>query len=70
MRCGMFLNVVIGCGTQREWAEMGSFLTKGQEDGWLRPVIGLEFPLEQASAAHAEVIAHKTATQGKIVLNV
>jgi len=54
---------------QNEWAEMGLFMTKGQADGWLRPVVGLEFPLEQASVAHEEVIAHKTATQGKIVLN-
>lgn len=64
----MFVCLVFS--VQSEWAEMGSFLTKGQADGWLRPVIGLEFPLERASEAHAEVIAHSNATKGKIVLNV
>ena len=49
---------------------MGKFLTKGQADGWLRPVVGMEFPLERASDAHVEIIAHNTATKGKIVLNV
>jgi len=45
-------------------------MSKGQADGWLRPVIGHEYPLEQAADAHIEVLAHKTTTSGKIVLNI
>ncbi len=49
---------------------MGAFFTAGQEHGWLRPVVGQEFPLDQAEQSHVEVIEHKNGTQGKIVLNV
>jgi len=56
--------------TEAEWSEMGAFMAQGQADGWLRPVVGLEYPLEKASEAHAEVIAHNVATKGKIVLTV
>jgi len=48
---------------------MGAFMSKGQADGWLRPVVGQQYPLEQAADAHVEVIAHRTVTSGKIVLN-
>jgi len=49
---------------------MGDFISKGQADGWLRPVIGREYPLDQAAEAHVEVLAHKTTASGKIVLTV
>jgi len=45
-------------------------MSKGQADGWLRPVIGQQYSLEGAADAHVEVIEHKTTTKGKIVLNV
>jgi len=44
-------------------------MSKGQTEGWLRPVIGQEYPLDRATDAHVEVLAHKTTTCGKIVLN-
>jgi len=49
---------------------MGTFMSRGQAEGWLRPVIGREYPLDQAADAHIEVLAHKTTNCGKIVLNV
>ena len=49
---------------------MGSFMSKGQSDGWLRPVVAMAYPLEKAREAHNEVIAHTSATKGKIVLTV
>ena len=49
---------------------MGTFLSKGQADGWLQPVVGREYPLDQAADAHVEVIEHKTTHRGKIVLSV
>jgi len=45
-------------------------MSKGQADGWLRPLIGQQYPLQQAADAHVEVTEHKTTTRGKIVLNV
>ena len=54
---------------QSDFSEMGAFMSKGQADGWLRPVIGQQYPVERAADAHVEVIEHKTTTSGKIVLN-
>jgi len=54
---------------QNEYGEMGDFMYKGQADGWLRPVIGQEYPLDQAANAHIEVIEHRKTNKGKIVLN-
>ena len=54
---------------QSDFSEMGAFMSKGQADGWLRPVIGQQYPVERAVDAHVEVIEHKTTTSGKIVLN-
>ena len=54
---------------QNDYSEMGAFMSKGQADGWLQPVVGQQYPLEQAADAHVEVIAHRTVTSGKIVLN-
>jgi len=45
-------------------------MSKGQADGWLRPVIGQQFPLERAADAQVEVLEHRTSTRGKIVLNI
>lgn len=53
-----------------DWNEMQAFFAAGQETGWLRPVVGREFPLEQADQAHVDVVEHKNGSAGKIVLNV
>ena len=49
---------------------MGSFMTAGQENGWLRPVVGGEYTLEDVQKAHEEVIKHTTGSKGKIVLTI
>jgi len=54
---------------QNDYDEMGAFMSKGQAEGWLRPIVGCEYPLDQATGAHIEVLEHKTTTCGKIVLN-
>jgi len=54
---------------QEDFNEMEAFMSRGQADGWLRPVIGREYPLHQAADAHVEVIEHKTTRGGKIVLS-
>ena len=55
---------------QDEVIEYGEAIVKGIDDGWLRPLVGVEFDLAEAYKAHEEVIAHKQGTKGKIVLNV
>ena len=45
-------------------------MCKGQADGWLQPVVGREYTLDQAADAHVEVTEHKTTHKGKIVLSV
>ncbi len=37
--------------------------------GWLKPVIGQEFPLSEAAKAQEEVISHSNGTKGKIILS-
>jgi NADPH2:quinone reductase len=64
---------IFGCqlfrSTKSEWEEMGDFIVRGTREGWLHPVVGLEYPVEQAADAHVEVMEHKkAATKGKIVL--
>ena len=39
------------------------------EAGWLRPIVGKEFSLAQASTAHEDIINGRGAV-GKMVLNV
>ncbi len=43
-------------------------VTTGLEQGWLKPVVGKEYTMEQAAEAHKEQIQGKA--KGKIVINV
>lgn len=56
--------------SEAEWAEMGAFFLSGQEQGWLSPVVGQEYSINQVEQAHVEVMEHKQGTKGKIVLNI
>ena len=55
---------------QEEWSEMEHAIGAGMEAGWLKPVIGEEFPLEKASEAHVQIIEHAGGTKGKIILSI
>jgi len=68
--CTFNLCVCVCVRVQEEYCEMGDFINRGQADGWLRPVVGHEYSLDQAVAAHVDVIEHKTTKKGKIVLNI
>ena len=52
---------------QAEWKEMHSYLEKGAENGWLKPVVGREYKLDDAPQAHNDVI-NNSGTLGKLVL--
>jgi NADPH:quinone reductase len=54
--------------TPEEWKEASEFLGNLFEKGVFKPVVGKEFPLEEASAAH-EFIIHNSGSHGKVVLN-
>uniref|UniRef100_A0AAY4AZG5 Enoyl reductase (ER) domain-containing protein n=1 Tax=Denticeps clupeoides TaxID=299321 RepID=A0AAY4AZG5_9TELE len=53
--------------TKEEKAECAAALFAGMEAGWLKPVVGLQYPLENASQAHEDIINSQGAS-GKIVL--
>jgi NADPH2:quinone reductase len=52
--------------TPQELAQIHAGIAAGLADGTLRPVVGREFPLEQAAQAHTAVMS--TAASGKIIL--
>lgn len=52
---------------QEETAECAAALFAGMEAGWLKPVVGPQFPLENASQAHEDII-NSPGAAGKMVL--
>ncbi|XP_044156360.1 quinone oxidoreductase isoform X3 [Bufo gargarizans] len=61
---------IIGCSlfssTKDDWKEASAALFKGMESGWLKPLIGPEYPLEKAPQAHQDIIQNSGAT-GKMI---
>eukprot|EP00051_Salpingoeca_urceolata_P027956 m.484195 g.484195 ORF g.484195 m.484195 type:complete len:376 (+) comp23241_c0_seq1:51-1178(+) len=55
-------------GTKEEIEEAFSAIDAGLRTGALKPLAGLTYSLEDAAAAHEEVIAHKQGSGGKILL--
>nr|BAB41213.1 zeta-crystallin [Dryophytes japonicus] len=53
--------------TKEEWKEARAAIFGGMESGWLKPLIGPEYPLEKASQAHEDLTQDSGAT-GKMVL--
>lgn len=52
---------------QEENRECAAQLYAGMEAGWLRPVVGSQYPLEKAAQAHQDIIESPGAA-GKMVL--
>jgi len=63
---GVILSSTTVTGVQ--WREMIAYITAGQKQGWVKPVVGQEFPLDKAPEAHKEVLVQAAGTKGKIVL--
>ena len=55
--------------TQEEMREIDAAIQGGMAAGWLRPIAGKQFPLENASEAHVNIISGEGAL-GKMVLTV
>lgn len=68
-RESMIMGVMLFHATEKDLAEAHAAIQAGMEAGWLRPIVGKEFPLEKASEAHKDIIAGSGAL-GKMVLTV
>ena len=54
---------------QEEFNEARSAVVNGVEEGWLKPVIGKEYSLSQASIAHKHLFTENIGSCGKFVFN-
>ncbi|XP_004644535.1 quinone oxidoreductase [Octodon degus] len=61
------IGVVLFSSTKEEFKQFASVLQAGMEIGWLKPVIGSQYPLEKVAQAHENII-HGSGTVGKMVL--
>ena len=61
--------VTLSTANREELKESYAAIQAGMEAGWLRPIVGKEFSLAQAAAAHEDIINGQGAF-GKLVLNV
>ena len=50
--------------------ETEAFLYSGQALGWVKPVVGKVYSLEDVAQAHRDVIDHSGGSQGKIILDI
>ncbi|XP_071077043.1 quinone oxidoreductase isoform X2 [Desmodus rotundus] len=53
--------------TKEEFQQFAAALQAGMEVGWLRPVIGSQYPLEKVVQAHENII-HSSGATGKMIL--
>ncbi|XP_077133695.1 quinone oxidoreductase-like [Ranitomeya variabilis] len=67
MKASSITGVGLYLSSKDEWKEAGAALLGGMESGWLRPLIGPEYPLEEAAQAHEDIMQSSGAT-GKMVL--
>ncbi|KAK6195300.1 hypothetical protein SNE40_000760 [Patella caerulea] len=61
--------VLIFLSTEAEWKEMHGAIEAGIKSGWLKPHIGLKYPLVQAPKAH-DTVMNNPGTMGRIVLQI
>ncbi|XP_077986742.1 quinone oxidoreductase-like [Glandiceps talaboti] len=64
------VGMMLLCASEFDFRELMAATNAGMAKGFVKPVVGQEFPLDKAVEAHHEVIAHKLGTHGKIVLNI
>lgn len=61
------IGVSLYSSTKEEFQQFAAALQAGMEIGWLKPVIGSQYPLDKAAQAHENII-HNTGTTGKMIL--
>ncbi|KAL2772360.1 quinone oxidoreductase isoform c [Daubentonia madagascariensis] len=61
------VGVAVFSSTKEEFQQFAAALQAGMEVGWLKPVIGPQYPLEKVAQAHENIIDGSGAT-GKMIL--
>lgn len=61
------IGVMLFLATPEENKEAAALFYAGMEAGWMRPIVGARYPLDQAAQAHHDIIESRGAA-GKIVL--
>lgn len=61
------IGVALYSSTKEEFRQFAAALQAGMEAGWLKPVIGSQYPLEKAVQAHENII-HSSGATGKMIL--
>lgn len=59
----------VSVNSQKERKEYGAAITKGMNDGWLRPVIAREYSMDEIQLAH-EHLMKRHGHLGKLILKV
>ncbi|XP_020039647.1 quinone oxidoreductase [Castor canadensis] len=67
MKESSIIGVFLSSCSKEELQQYAVALQAGMEIGWLRPVIGSEYPLEKVAQAHENII-HGSGTMGKMIL--
>ncbi|PNJ71882.1 CRYZ isoform 7 [Pongo abelii] len=61
------IGVTVFSSTKEEFQQYAAALQAGMEIGWLKPVIGSQYPLEKVAEAHENII-HGSGATGKMIL--
>ncbi|XP_015668694.1 quinone oxidoreductase isoform X2 [Protobothrops mucrosquamatus] len=61
------IGITLFSASKEEMHECAMAILAGIEVGWLKPAVGLEYPLEKAAEAHKDII-HSQGASGKMVL--
>lgn len=61
------IGVSVFSSTKEEFQQFAAALQAGMEIGWMKPVIGPQYPLEKAAEAHKDII-HSSGATGKMIL--
>ncbi|XP_045147798.1 quinone oxidoreductase isoform X2 [Echinops telfairi] len=61
------IGVALYSSTKEEFRQFAAVLQAGMEIGWLKPVIGSQYPLEKVVEAHENII-HGSGATGKMIL--
>ncbi|XP_030427966.1 quinone oxidoreductase isoform X3 [Gopherus evgoodei] len=67
MKESSIIGVSLFCATKKSMHECETALLAGIEAGWLKPVVGPEYPLEKVAKAH-ELLINSSGALGKMVL--
>ncbi|KAK3924688.1 Quinone oxidoreductase [Frankliniella fusca] len=62
----MIVGIKLSANTQEEMQEMGEFLLKGANEGWVNPIVDKEFDFDCAKEAHNLMISNRGA-RGKLI---